>query len=132
MSAQTAIYFSRYLHNLELSKRIESTLSTDIDWASVALFYSAVHLMNSYLVNKANITFDPNDSNHQHRWQAFKNCPELNSMREKYRELKDLSEQVRYDASFVFNASHLALAKTLFTKCESLVAPKVKKIMSAS
>jgi hypothetical protein len=71
------------------------------------MFYAAVHLVNAHLVQKTNVSFDPKaaPAAHQTRSEAMRRCPELGKATVKYRELKDLSEAVRYDAGYVFDVT---------------------------
>jgi hypothetical protein len=127
MNEAARAHYERYLHFFALTKRIETTLPNDRDWACVAMFYAAVHLMSAYLVTKHNVTLDPFGAVHPERKRAMDRCPELKDSRDKYRQLKDLSEAVRYDPGFVFGPQHAANAKSYLTRIISIVEPKVKK-----
>lgn len=129
MNPDTRLYYDRYVHNAALGMRIEQTIGSDSDWACVAYFYAALHLMNAYLTNKKNVRFDPKNAVHVNRQQAIDECPELKFPAKKFRKLKDLSEWVRYDPGFTFTPQHLAEAKIDFANFESLMVGKVKKLL---
>jgi len=120
-------YYERFLHLAALAQRIRDSLAQDEDWASVVLFYSTVHLMNSYLVAK--ISYQPSLAVHHDRFVAMRKCPELRESPEEHRKLKDLSESVRYDPGFIFGTHHLASADKQFDKIRRIVEPKVKKLL---
>lgn len=61
-------------------------------WATVALFYAAVHYMNAYLWEHAR--FAP--SSHQSREALIKRWPDLSQLSDPYQSLKDASLNVRY------------------------------------
>jgi len=127
MNPEARLYYDRYLHNVALGRRIEQALGPDSDWACVAYFYSALHLMNAYLLTKKNVNFDPKTAVHVNRQQAIDQCPELKFAGRKFRKLKDLSEWIRYDPGFAFTPQHLADARNDLSNFESLLVGKVKK-----
>src|SRR5438046_992159 len=102
MSELSLAHYERYKHNLALAGRIESSLAGDENWRCVVLFYAALHLMSAYLAEKQNVRFDPSSAVHHTRAKALAKCSELRESPEKYRQLKDISESVRYDAGYTF------------------------------
>jgi hypothetical protein len=128
----TRQHYDRYLHFVGLAQRMQAALAGDNDWMCVAMFYAALHLMTAYLVLKANVVFDPGGAAHPDRKKAMDSCPELKDSRTKYRELKDLSEAVRYDPGFVFAAKHLSDAKSHLQKCVAIVEPKLHRLLGSS
>src|ERR1700681_4890545 len=102
MSEKAKQHCERYAYNLALAADIESSLPHALAWACVLRFYAALHLINAYLIDKGNIRFDPDSTEHKERKQAMARCPELRDAPEKYRRLKDLSEDVRYKVNYVF------------------------------
>jgi hypothetical protein len=132
MNDLAQLHYDRYLHNVALAQRLETALPEDIDWVCVVLFYAAVHLLTAYLVLKQNVSFDPAAGSHPQRKKALDACPELKSAPRKFRELKDLSESVRYDPGFVFDAEHLTDAKAHLAKCVAIVEPKLKRLLGKS
>jgi hypothetical protein len=111
MKERSQEHYARYQHNVELAERILLSLPDDSDWSCVVMFYAALHLLTAYLVAKHNVSFDPIESGHQDRKKAMDRCPELKDSPLRYRHLKEVSEQVRYDSGFLFAEHHLQQAK---------------------
>jgi hypothetical protein len=93
------------------------------------MFYAAVHLLDAYLTTKS-FAF-PIDS-HRNRNRAIRQSPELRRFGTCYRELQDLSEQIRYDPGFRYQANHHARAKQNLARVVSVVEPKLKRLLGAS
>jgi hypothetical protein len=127
MSEKAKGYFDRYSYNLALAAEIENLFPRASDWVCVLRFYAALHLINAYLIDKGNISFDPESTEHKERKQAMARCPELRDAPEKYRRLKDLSEDARYKVNFKFTDQGDELAKSLLAKIVAIVEPKLKK-----
>lgn len=70
MSEKAQKHFERYVHNLALAAEIESLLPRAADWVCVLRFYAALHLTNAYLIDKGNIRFDPDSTEHKERKQS--------------------------------------------------------------
>jgi hypothetical protein len=83
--------------------------------------------MKAYLIDRGHLHFNPESTEHKERKQAMARSPELRDAPEKYRWLKDMSEDVRYKAGFVFKDQHAAAAKSLLAKIVAIVEPKLKK-----
>jgi hypothetical protein len=79
------------------------------------------------ITKKRNVSFDPTTTVHHIRQGVLSRCPELRNAPQKYRELKDLSESVRYDADFTYTPAHHQYSKELLIKIVSIVEPKIKK-----
>ena len=127
MSEEARKHFERYLEDFTLAAEIENLLPHARGWACVVRFYAALHLVNAYLIDRSNLRFDPESTEHKERKQAMARCPELRDAPEKYRQLKDLSEEVRYKVNLAFSDKDDELAKTLFAKIVAIVEPKLKK-----
>ncbi|MSU80738.1 MAG: hypothetical protein EXS16_21950 [Gemmataceae bacterium] len=105
------------------------------DWRCVLRFYAALHLMNAYLIDKSNaylidksnVNLYPLNVIHDDRRQAMKQCPELRDTPKRFRELKDLNERVRYDASFIFSETHRQLTVDLLARLAAIVEPKLRR-----
>ena len=97
-----------------------------LEWSSVLRFYAALHLINAFLIDKGNVQFRPESGAHEGRKQAMKRCPELRDVPDCFRELKDISEKVRYDAGFKYTPSHHTFSKQLFLRIIAIVEPKLK------
>src|SRR5437879_3756044 len=122
-------YYAKYKHNVELAERILQSLPEDSDWSCVVMFYAALHLMTAYLAAKHKVSFDPTESGHPERKRAMEKCPELRDSPLRYRNLKDVSEQVRYDPDFVFAAHHLEQARGHLNKITGIVEPKLQVLL---
>lgn len=79
------------------------------------LYQSVVLLLDGYLVEGKDFPNRPRD--HEERRRAVEQCPELlpgsKGLRFKntYRDLKNLSEQFRYDPEYSFHQDHLRAAQ---------------------
>src|SRR6185312_13424933 len=125
---QSRACYERFQHNVALAKRIEASLPSDANWSCVVMFYAAVHLMNAYLCIKSNVRLNVDDTDHRLRRVEMEKCPELGISPRKYRQLKDMSEAVRYDPGYQWSDNpHLTDAKRLLRVCVDIVEPKVKK-----
>jgi hypothetical protein len=128
MSKKARLCFERYLENLALAAELEEKLDgRQSGWICVVRFYAALHLVNAYLIDKRNVRLDPSSSDHSQRRAALARCPELRDAPDKYRRLKDLSESVRYDASFEFTAANQELSAAWLEKIATIVEPKLKR-----
>jgi len=129
MNEQAQIHYERFRHDVLLAQRIEASFPDDRAWACVAMFYAALHLITAYLIMKKSVRLDPTSAVHPSRKKAMDQCPELGESRTKYRELKDLSEAVRYDPGFTYDAQHHLNATKHFAKVIAIVEPKVTKLL---
>jgi hypothetical protein len=117
----------KFKENAALATRIEEKLPDDKAWSCVIRFYAAVHLMNAYLIDKSRVRFDPASAEHTERKKAMDRCPELRDAPKRYRQLKDISESVRYDAGFTYSDDHHKGVKAHLDKIIAIVEPKIKK-----
>jgi hypothetical protein len=117
---------ARYRHNVELAERIEVHLPEDAGWSCVIRFYAALHLITAYLIEKTNIRFQPSGAAHLDRKRVMEKCPELRDAPKKYRELKDLSESIRYDAGFTYTAQHRDASLFCLRRIVAIVEPKLQ------
>jgi hypothetical protein len=127
MSEEARSHYARYAENLTLAVEIEKLLPRARAWACVIRFYAALHLINAFLVDKGNLRFDPESTEHKERKQAMTRCPELRDVPEKYRRLKDLSEDVRYKVNVTFTDQDDEASKRLLAKIVAIVESKLKK-----
>jgi hypothetical protein len=126
MSDEAKECYQKYHDNVAFAVKLETNFSDNSAWSCVVRFYAALHLMNAYLIDKANVRLDPSGAAHLERKKAMERCPELRDAPSRYRELKDMSEWVRYDAGFVYQASHHRKAKSFLDKIAAIVEPKLK------
>ncbi len=127
MSARAALCYEKYLANASFATALAVQFPDRADWSCVLQFYAALHLMNAYLIDKSIVNLDPLNVIHDDRRQAMKQCPELRDAPKRFRELKDLSERVRYDASFIFSETHRQLTVDLLARLAAIVEPKLRR-----
>src|SRR5262245_33280957 len=125
MSHRARACYDKFRENLALSQRMEQQIPDDNGWSCVVRFYAAVHLINAYLIDKSHVRFDPAAAEHTERKKAMDRCPELRDAPKRYRQLKDVSEAVRYDAGFKFTDEHRKEARTSLAKIVAIVEPKL-------
>ena len=120
--------YRRYERNVSLADELEKQLSVDDDgWSVVVRFYAALHLISSYLIDKETVSFKLSATAHEGRKKAMAKCPELRDAPGKYRALKELSEDIRYNPEFEIAAHHREQSKHLLAKIIAVVDPKIKK-----
>src|SRR5437867_3038201 len=127
MSERATACYTKFKENAALAARLESRMPDDKAWSCVVRFYAAVHLMNAYLIDKGHVRFDPGFAEHTERKRAMDQCPELRDAPKRYRQIKDISESVRYDAGFKFTDEHHKDVKANLDKIIAIVEPKIKK-----
>ena len=127
MSDHAAKYHALHTANVDLATEMEQAFPTHRGWNCVVRFYAALHLMNAYLIDKQNIRFDPESTEHKERTQAMAQCPELRDVPKKYRYLKDLSESVRYDVNYEYADEDRENAIEWLNRIVAIVEPKLKK-----
>jgi hypothetical protein len=76
------------------------------DWVATVTFYAALHCVQAYLLSKRP---PENPQSHMARDISIDNDPFLNSVRNSYRDLQDVSEAARY---YGFKPSSDELKKT--------------------
>lgn len=87
-------HYTQYKHNKNLPNAI-SYPDRYADWSITAMFYSALHLINSYCNNRG----IPIPTTHHKRSRLVKN--ELPQIRLAYRNLLTLSQDSRYNHSYL-------------------------------
>lgn len=127
MSEDAAKYYAQYLANSALAREMDTHFPVHRGWSCVIRFYAALHLLNAYLIDKPNVDFDPESTEHKERAHALRRCPELRDVPEKYRNLKSLSEDVRYNATYEYSDQDVAKAIAWLAKIIAVVEPKLKK-----
>jgi hypothetical protein len=127
MSDRAKACYEKFKENMALAERIDLTLPGDRAWSCVVRFYAAVHLLNAYLIDKERVRFDPGSAEHTERKKSMDQCPELRDAPKRYRQLKDISESVRYDAGFKYTDEHDKEVKATLDKIIAIVDTKIKK-----
>lgn len=127
MTEESQACYTKFQHNAAFARKLEEAFPDDAAWSCVVRFYAAVHLMNAYLIDKKNVRFDAEAAAHDERRKAMAKCPELREAPAKFRELKDLSERVRYDASYDYTAERHWMPKAFLEKTIAIVEPKLPR-----
>jgi hypothetical protein len=127
MSDRAAKYHALFAANVALASEMEQQFPNHRGWSCVVRFYGALHLINAYLIDKQNIRFDPESTEHKERTRAMAQCPELRDAPQKYRNLKNLSESVRYDVNFEYDTEEREKSIAWLEKIVAIVEPKLKK-----
>jgi hypothetical protein len=129
MSDKAKAHFDRYQQIGALAHRMEAALPGDRDWCCVVMFYAALHLLDAYLCTK---TFAFEIDSHVNRNLAIRQSPELRRFGSSYRELQDVSEQVRYDPGFLYKTVHHVNARANLAKVAAVLESRVKKRLETS
>ena len=127
MSDHALACYRKYQKNVIVAERLAERLPEDREWSCVVRFYAALHLVNAYLIDKSQIHFDPEAAEHMGRKKAMDRCPELRDVPKRYRQLKDISESVRYDAGFHYTDANDKDIKTHLDRIVAIVEPKIRK-----
>jgi hypothetical protein len=127
MSATAAQYHERFKAAVALAAEMEEQLPHHRGWSYVVRFYAALHLMNAYLLDKQNLRFDPESTEHKARTHAMNRCPELGDAPQKYRHLKNLSEAVRYDLKYAYADEDREKSIAWLEMIIAIVEPKLQK-----
>jgi hypothetical protein len=113
--------------NAAFARRLEEQFPDQTAWSCVVRFYAALHLVNAYLIDKHNVRLDPKTAAHLERKRAMERCPELRDAPHKFRQLKDMSERVRYDATFDYTPEFHRQSVGFFEKIGAIIEPKLRK-----
>ena len=127
MSDAAAKYHALFMTNAALAAAMEDRFPNHRGWTCVVRFYAALHLMNAYLIEKQNIRFTPESTEHKDRTYAMAKCPELRDAPKTYRYLKDLSESVRYDVNYGYADEDRTDSIAWLNKIVAIVEPKLKR-----
>lgn len=86
-------HIARARDNEKLAYTLDLETGLGVDWAITMLFYSALHYIDAYLANAGGgIPW-----NHDLRDKAIKDNGSLSDLWQTYRDLKNLSQNGRYD-----------------------------------
>jgi hypothetical protein len=114
-----------WLKYRERASAYAQTFEADAAWTIVFRFYAALHLTQAYLLAKGIPRFEA--SSHAERDRAIRDATELTRRFScDYRDLKNLSESVRYDPDFVATPNDHQNAQAWLGVVESIVKPKLK------
>jgi hypothetical protein len=127
MTDEAQACYAKFQGNVAFARKLEERFPDDAAWSCVVLFYAALHLINAYLIDKKDVRFDPDTAAHDEQKKAMARCPELREAPARFRELKDLSERVRYDATYDYTPVRHQMSKAFLEKIVAIVEPKLKK-----
>ena len=127
MSETARLCYGKYEKNSVLALALEDQFPDNEGWSVVVRCYAALQLMNAYLLDKANVKLKLDAADHELRRKAMAQCPELRDAPRKYRDLKELSENIRYNPEFELTTIHRQESKVLFAKIIAIVDAKIKK-----
>lgn len=119
--------YEKFQANNALAQKVEEQLPDQVARSCVVRFYATLHLMNAYRIDKHNVGLDPSVIAHTDRKKAMDRCPELRDAPQRYRELKEMSEWVRYDAHFDYTPEYHNKSKALLAKIIAIVEPKLQR-----
>jgi hypothetical protein len=112
-------HLSRAIENEQFADSLNSSSSLETDWAITALFYSAVHYVDAYLVVARSKPID-----HQERERMIERNGTLSGIFMPYRELKRMSRAARYDIAS-YGPRELAKAKRLLGEIKAVITPRL-------
>jgi len=124
--ADASQFYERWKLHCEIANECATKLPSAADWEIVFRFYACVHLVEGYLHTKSPKFWS---ADHAKRRRRFTEAPEIRSAEAAYTDLKDLSEQVRYDPGYRAPTEAFAHAKTWAAKVESVVKPKLERAL---
>jgi hypothetical protein len=107
MEPKTSLHLSTALRHRDVAERLHGMAAGDPisqEWASVAAFYAAVHLVNAYIWEKLRI--EP--ANHAERAQLLYTVADLKSAAIAFRSLQDAAYGARYVPGYRLSASAAA------------------------
>lgn len=119
-------HHASWKRNAALADRARGVLGDDGHWEIVFRFYASLHLVEGYMRTKAERFWS---ERHETRTKALRDSPEVKNARAPYRDLEDLSQDVRYDPGFVVKEDHFAKAKDWSTRVEGIVRPKLENAL---
>lgn len=94
-------------------------------WEIVVRFYAALHLTQGYLLTKGSRF---HARHHTERSLAIRSSPELRDpFSRAYHRLRDLSEQVRYDPTFMARAEDFSAAVRDLDAVRTALLPKLQR-----
>jgi hypothetical protein len=112
-----------------MAKRLESLSPSDDGWHIVTMFYAALHLVDAYLSTKPD--WLPPQS-HSDRRSSLIQYPEMKRLGNSYRELQNVSEDVRYSADYVYETEMTREVKRDFHRVIAVIEPLLLKKLHRS
>lgn len=124
---QVRLHLARAERNASAADALGPALPDNVEWELVIRFYAVLHLIDAYLATKAERFIA---DRHEVRLRAIRESPELRknpAFERAYRELKQISEQVRYDAGFVVDNVTLVRGRERHAALRSVLVPKIER-----
>lgn len=100
---------AQFAHNADVAARL--AVLADYDWAVIALFYASLHLAQAYLVRRGVFA-----DTHVRRERQMLMLPELESVLDAYRTLRDRSEDARYECRRFSEQEYEAIRGSMFQR----------------
>jgi hypothetical protein len=121
---RTFEHFRRFLDNTALADEFAAAGGKAAPWEIVLRFYAVVHLVEGYLRTK-----DPRfwSDHHEVRVRQLRASPEVKVAAAIYKDLQNLSEQVRYDPVFEPTTADFERARVWAAKVESIIKSKTER-----
>ncbi len=124
--AESADHVSVWKKNAGRAESWKTRFPDDPDWTLVFQFYAGVHLTDAYLATKPERFRQYSD--HAGRENAIRRATELKTQfRSAYNQLKALSENVRYQPTYVVRKEDLEAGTKALQTVESFLRGKLKK-----
>ncbi len=86
-------HLARSQHNLRFAQSFDLATTPYLDWVVTAYFYAGLHLVDALLDQQDGI----HPPNHEARWKLVKSRYYLLGIKTEYRDLKEHSENARYN-----------------------------------
>lgn len=113
----------RAQHNKSLDGFLRSANDAYCDWQIVALFYAALHLIDTYREVRGILPTDE-EPNHSERWRVVASDDRFKNVKNDYRRLIDFGFQARYTPVPV-NPDDVSNARQRLMKIENYLRPLI-------
>lgn len=112
------VHITKYTHNRKFSNALINTSDNYSDWQTIAIFYSALHIVEAILCR----CFNEHTDNHKERHSFMLDHPNVfnHKSMKYYRLLNNLSHKARYTDVIMDNSDYYN-AKEYFEKFEEEV-----------
>lgn len=122
-------HLERFRHMAASARRQSESSPDDREWACVALFYAALHLLDAYLIAKQP---GANLDTHSARNRAIAVNSELRRFGNAYRMLQNISEEIRYIPTHSTSPEEWNTAQSSFAKIVAVIEPLLLRIFPQS
>jgi len=124
--ADPADYHARWRRNTALADAVATSLPDGRDWEIVLRFYGALHLVEGFMRTKPDRFWS---ESHEARGLKLRGELETRRAAGPYRNLLDLSKDVRYDPRFAPTERDFANAKQWASTLESFFKAKLERAL---